>query len=133
MSDQPTIGNLRSFTSRERYFDRQGEPIDMWQWAKLLDHPNYRVVAQTDMVRDDQTIQVSTVWLGLNHNWSPIGPPRIFETMIFGGPRDLEQWRYATVEAAQEGHIDTIHSLRLQGYEVPFDPFALEADCDADD
>lgn len=50
-------------------------------------------------------IQVSTVHLGYDHNWSGgNGPPLIFETMIFGGEHDQYQERYATLAEAKEGH-----------------------------
>lgn len=29
--------------------------------------------------------EVSTVFLGLDHSWTPGGPPLVFETMVFGG------------------------------------------------
>jgi hypothetical protein len=47
---------------------------------------------------------VSTVFLGLDHNFYDDGPPILFETMIFGGPRDQSGWQYATQADALEGH-----------------------------
>ncbi len=47
--------------------------------------------------------EVSTVFLGLDHSWGS-GPPLVFETMIFGGPNDQYQERYATYEEAEAGH-----------------------------
>ena len=82
-----------------RYYDRQGNPITAQQWIPLLDGGDYQRVALTE--RDD--IRVSTVYLGLNHAWDD-GPPLIFETMIFGGPHDEQQWRYSTEAEAIEGH-----------------------------
>lgn len=46
---------------------------------------------------------VSTVFLPLNHAWDD-GPPVLFETMIFGGAFDQEQWRYRTWAEAEVGH-----------------------------
>lgn len=48
-------------------------------------------------------IRVSTVFLGLDHNWGN-GPPLIFETMVFGGLLDEEQDRYSTWDEAKIGH-----------------------------
>ena len=48
-------------------------------------------------------IRVSTIFLGSDHNWGS-GVPILFETMIFGGKYDQEQWRYCTWEEAEEGH-----------------------------
>lgn len=49
------------------------------------------------------SISVSTVFLGLDHSWGD-GPPVVFETMIFGGPLDDDQWRYCTLADAKAGH-----------------------------
>lgn len=103
------------------YYDRQGKPIGMMDWARKHEDYDYRTVAQ-HWVRG---WMVSTVWLGLDHNFTRSGPPVIFETMIFA-PKDVtvgrEDWedggdasgtlpdldryqdRYATEEAAQAGH-----------------------------
>jgi hypothetical protein len=89
------------------YYDRQGNPLTMEEWVELLDRrdPDYERVAETTVGR----LWVSTVWLGLDHNWSPPGEhhiPLIFETMIF--PRwnrsDLYLDRYATEAQALAGH-----------------------------
>jgi hypothetical protein len=108
------------------YFDRQGRPMGMLDWAAKIEDRDYCVVAQ-HWVRG---WMVSTVWLGLNHNFTSQGPPIIFETMIFApkdatigkedegedweagedafgtAARDLDQYqeRYPTEAAAQAGH-----------------------------
>ena len=46
---------------------------------------------------------VSTVFLGLDHGYCG-GPPILFETMIFGGPKDGYQVRYSTWDEAERGH-----------------------------
>jgi len=61
---------------------------------------------------------VSTVWLGLNHNYTMRGAPLIFETMVFASAqRDDPDWpgltdfdcrRYATEEEALAGHEETV-------------------------
>lgn len=43
---------------------------------------------------------VSTVFLGINHNFFPGGRPVLWETMIFGGPNDGYQERYSSHERA---------------------------------
>lgn len=57
---------------------------------------------------------VSTVWLGLNHNFFD-GPPEIFETMIYDNEKkewtDYEQ-RYATWKEAEEGHLKAIQWVK---------------------
>lgn len=49
---------------------------------------------------------VSTVFLGLDHNYSDEGPPILFETMIFCGDKTLHEYqeRYATWKEAEVGH-----------------------------
>jgi hypothetical protein len=49
-------------------------------------------------------IKVSTVFLGLDHNFGLTGPPILFETMIFGGEHHEYQERYATRDEAFKGH-----------------------------
>ena len=76
--------------------------VDMMTWARWFED------ADADERRvafyEDGGIRVSTVFIGLNHEWRPDAPPQIFETMVFGGPLDDEQQRYATWEQAEDGH-----------------------------
>lgn len=80
-----------------------GEPVierDLLRWAEWYGTANRRV-AHTVISPE---VSVSTIFLGLDHNFPMIGPPILWETMIFGGTLNLEVWRYATREAAVEGH-----------------------------
>lgn len=84
------------------YFDKDGTPLDMMTWARMHSDDKYRRVDLTLM----EKYAISTVWLGLNHNWSD-GPPLIFETAVFDRSGDmLDQYmdRYTTLEQAQAGH-----------------------------
>jgi hypothetical protein len=56
-------------------------------------------------------IHVSTVFLGINHNFRGEGPPIVFETMVFGGAFDRQQRRYATWEEAEWGHIEILTEI----------------------
>jgi hypothetical protein len=56
-------------------------------------------------------IEVSTVFLGLDHQFGE-GPPLLFETMIFGGERDNDQWRYSTWREAEKGHDKVVKELQ---------------------
>jgi hypothetical protein len=100
------------------YFNRKGEPIDLVAWGRLHEDADYKAVAQ-HWVRG---WMVSTVWLGIDHNFTRSGPPVIFETMIFP-PGDAapegegifsEQYcaRYCTEEAAHAGHDQALSYLR---------------------
>lgn len=53
---------------------------------------------------NEKSITVSTVFLGIDHNYGPEGPPILFETMIFGGPHNNYQRRYCTWDEAEQGH-----------------------------
>lgn len=69
------------------------------KWARWFETAN-RHVAKTQTNNGE----VSTVFLGINHNWLPNGPPILFETMVFGGIFDKDCERYSTWEEAEEGH-----------------------------
>ena len=76
---------------------------DLIRWAVWYEDPDDRRVAKDE--RDG--VQVSTVFLGLDHGWGD-GPPILFETMIFGGPHNKYQERYATWEEAEAGHARAV-------------------------
>lgn len=53
---------------------------------------------------------VSTVFLGLDHNWGE-GPPLVFETMVFRDGNGDDCQRYSTWLQAMEGHRKVCASL----------------------
>lgn len=75
-------------------------PATMSAWAKFFEEYSNRVVAKTTV----GDAEVSTIFIGLDHRYMHKGPPQIFETMIFGGPRNQHTQRYATWRAAMAGH-----------------------------
>jgi len=81
------------------YYDREGNVLDRDRWISLFGDDDYKVVARTEV--DD--VMVSTVWLGLNHQYGD-GPPLIFETLVIDGGNDGDMWRYSTEAEAIEGH-----------------------------
>ena len=81
---------------------------DLMTWANWLENHHDRHVK-------DETIgesRISTVFLGLDHQFGD-GPPLIFETMVFGGPLDMEQERYATWEEAEIGHMAMVARVQM--------------------
>ena len=89
------------------YYDKDGEPITFQEYVNR--DQEYKRVAETTVV-DGRW--VSTVWLGLDHNYGD-GKPLIFETMVFKSERTLGgsyeyQVRYHTEEEALIGHKITI-------------------------
>jgi len=90
-----------------RYYRRDGTPYTMLEWARDFENPSVKKVAY-DEVGD---VGISTVWLGLNHQFGD-GPPLIFETMVFNGPLDQEQERYSTEAEALAGHTRMVERVK---------------------
>ena len=76
------------------------------EWAKWFEKSD-RKVAKTKI----KDVTISTVFLGINHNFGE-GKPILFETMIFGGGLDGEMDRYSTWEEAEEGHKRWIKKIK---------------------
>jgi hypothetical protein len=97
------------------YFNKEGEPISQEGWEAVM-FTDYQIVRKTSIwdALFTPIIEVSTVWLGMKHNWSGEGPPIIFETMVFGS-KEFEdyQWRYATEAEAIAGHEEVVKLVRL--------------------
>lgn len=77
---------------------------------KILKHTRLKnPAAEKGSLNDEGEVLVSTVFLGIDHGWrSPV--PVLWETMIFGHPDFTDyQERYATREAAMEGHAKAVH------------------------
>lgn len=75
---------------------------DILTWAKWFKTASRHV--KQENIGD---VSVSTVFLGLDHNFCETGEPILFETMIFGGEHDGYCDRYSTWEEAEKGH-DTV-------------------------
>lgn len=84
------------------------EVDDLIEWATWYEDHEKRRVAD-EKVGD---VRISTVFLGLDHNHYQPGPPQWFETMVFGGPSDLAQDRYATWNEAVDGHAAMVAAVR---------------------
>lgn len=85
------------------YYDRKGKPMGMLAWAKAFEDPKIKIVKRDTLPNGKL---VSTVWLGLDHNFMG-DRPLIFETMVFpkeGDYSELEMDRYSTEQEAIEGH-----------------------------
>jgi hypothetical protein len=97
------------YSDRARWYDKEGQPIkDLVAWAKLLDDKEYSRVG----LFERPWVKVSTVWLGLNHNWGK-GDPLIFETMAFApGMVEVCQERYSTLAQAEAGHAKAVKKYR---------------------
>ncbi len=78
--------------------------IDCYRWKQM--HPERARIGRTEIGLAD----VSTVFLGMDHGWG--SERELFETMIFGGDRNDEQFRYATWDEAKAGHDRVVAELQ---------------------
>jgi len=101
--DIETKGELSIAMKRIRstFYTREGNPIfDSAKWAKIFESSD-RIITQTNIAKNRL---VSTVWLGIDHNFGS-GEPLIFETMVFDENRaELDIDRYSTEVEAKAGH-----------------------------
>ncbi len=81
---------------------------DIMDWALWFENTQNRVIRQTDV----DEIFVSTVFIGIDNAFFRDGFHQWFETMVFGGKLDNQQWHYETLEEAIAGHN---HVLELIG------------------
>lgn len=90
----------------DRYILRGQTPVketNLQAWAQCFDSAD-RIVRKTE-IPGPLKISVSTVFLGLDHNYGPPEDgPILFETMVFGGCLHDTQHRYRTWEEAVAGH-----------------------------
>jgi len=96
--------------NRWKYILKNGVPVpcdDTIEWGTWLEKADRRVALD-----DTPSGRVSTVFLGIDHNFSFGGPPLLFETMVFGGPFDGEQNRYSTREEALKGHAKILKKVK---------------------
>jgi hypothetical protein len=93
-----------------------GEPLTMREWSELFEARTEVIQTQLESWCHKRTkvgdVEVSTVWLGLDHRFGDDGPPIIWETMTFGGDRDGDQYRYATRGEAFDHHEVLVRELR---------------------
>lgn len=90
---------------------------DLFEWGEWMeDFSNTRVALDTI-----EGITVSTVFLGLDHNFFEHGDPHLFETMVFtedGVSR--EQFRYFTWEEAETGHKEMVKFVQAEVADANF-------------
>lgn len=91
--------------------DHQPVQVELETWARWFDRVENRLIAWTEIVSG---VTVSTVFLGLDHNFGWAGPRVMFETMVFGGRADQYQRRYSTWDDAKAGHEAIVRKLRAK-------------------
>jgi hypothetical protein len=93
--------------------DAHGEPIpepDLLTWAAWLETADRHVAL--DIIG---TTRISTVFLGLDHNFSDQGDPILWETMVFNGPCNQEQHRCGgSREQAEAMHARVLAEVQAE-------------------
>ena len=79
------------------FYSRKGKAITAEEWATTFKDKRVAITYLSN------GIDVSTVWLGINHQFGK-GPPLIFETMVFTANGGDEMKRYSTEKKALAGH-----------------------------
>ncbi len=90
--------------------DAEGQPIaaeGVRSWSAWFCGAD-RVVA-CDFVGD---IRVSTVFLGIDYNFSGHGAPTLWESLVFGGALDGQMSRYDSLQSAEKGHRELLRSVK---------------------
>lgn len=86
MGDDDTLKKIRlSAFGRPMYLDKMGKPLSLLEWAGLIENLEYKIVGSTEIAPTtiNPASRLSTVWLGIDHSFTPFGPPLLFETMRF--------------------------------------------------
>lgn len=92
--------------------DDAGDPVEVvdphvWAvWMKSAD----RQVALTKV----EDVEVSTVFLGIDHNFRGNGFPILYETMVFTGKDTGQMDRYRTTDEAKVGHNLIVRAVQTQ-------------------
>lgn len=104
--------------------DENGEPQpepDLMKWGLWFEDIEKRRVAWTEI----EGVNVSTIFLGLDHNFSDGGPPILWESYVMGGDLDGEMRRYSSRAEALKGHDEIVEAVRQT---VRWPEVILEAD-----
>lgn len=118
MTDKQLIG-LGDFGGHYILVDK--EPVvckDLEEWARFMAQDDSRRVALDEI----HGVRISTVFLGLDHNWAGNGGPVLFETLITWEDHD-EILRYETYQEALDGH-----AVILKAVKDHFEPKGITAE-----
>ncbi len=91
--------------------DPDGRPRptrDVLAWGEWFERAN----EQRRIAFDDIGAHISTVFIGLDHNHTMVGPPLLYETLVFGGRLDGEMERYSSRAEAVAGHKRMVARVR---------------------
>lgn len=92
--------------------DDKGNPVivpNLITWACWMQTDSKKVA-----ITEVEGGWVSTVFLGLDHNWND-GPPILWETLVFGGVLDQEMNRCAgSLEQAEAMHLRMVERVNKE-------------------
>lgn len=112
-------------TSSLYILDALGKPVpepDIEKWTKWYENIDHRMVAE-DTIGESN---ISTIFLGIDpsgisRRTSRI--PMLWETMVFGGPLDQEQWRCGgSREEAKAMHASAVAEVKARRRSHATDP-----------
>lgn len=89
--------------------DDNHQPVPTNDWKVLGAFRSDEAKCRVDYTDIAPGIKVSTIFLGVN---TSLGKPVLFETMVFGGALNREQWRYHTWDEAVAGHAAVVELAR---------------------
>ena len=126
MGKEPWQQIVTDMQQRPMYYNRDGSPIvgdssdpmGTLIWARMFEDHQSRIVGR------DRTLygeKLSTVWLGLDHNYFPGGRPLIFETMLFAPESDelRKTKRDRMRKIAEVGLRKSLDKLDIEWQEIP--------------
>lgn len=105
---------------RPMMVDWYGNGISLREYSRGFADLLHKWVRKTylfDLAREDRpSAEVSTVFLGIDHNFGMSTNPQLFETMVFSERDYLSDYcdRYPTVESAQLGHDEVVQEVAFK-------------------
>lgn len=95
--------------------DSDNHPVETdmtgyYEWYRTLPEETRTGIGFTVALTERDGVTVSTVFLGMDHAYHG-PPPVLWETMIFGGERDMECQRYSSQSSAVAGHARTCKEI----------------------
>lgn len=87
-------------------------PCSIEVWGKQIEEMKKNKTKHVAYEKIDDK-RISTVWLGLDHQWCDNGKPLLYETMIFNKDAyDIYCERYSTWQEAEEGHKKAVQWVK---------------------
>ena len=95
--------------------NEEGTPVameDVIEWARWFETAERHVAEDLVTTPGGESVRVSTVFLGIDHNHGMYGPPVLWETMIFRKGEGCEQWRHVSRASAKAMHEMIVAALK---------------------